>query len=77
MMVESANEAVRAASSNQNGVGGPGSQSDGGVGEGGSKSDANGETGPLELLQLQQQQVSDCIPSAPVPDVALTIPFDP
>ncbi|XP_064154054.1 forkhead box protein P4-like isoform X2 [Anguilla rostrata] len=56
MMVESANEAVRTASSNQNGVGGPGSQSDGGVGEGGSKSDANGETGPLELLQLQQQQ---------------------
>ncbi|KAJ8257404.1 hypothetical protein GJAV_G00185240 [Gymnothorax javanicus] len=56
MMVESATETVRTSSSNQNGVGGPGSQSDSGGGEGVSKIDANGETGPLDLLHLQQQQ---------------------
>ncbi|XP_078098099.1 forkhead box protein P4 isoform X1 [Mustelus asterias] len=57
MMVESASEAIRSTSANQNGVSSLSSQSDGGGREGGSNGDANGEVSPVELLHLQQQQV--------------------
>uniref|UniRef100_A0AAY5E8N6 Fork-head domain-containing protein n=1 Tax=Electrophorus electricus TaxID=8005 RepID=A0AAY5E8N6_ELEEL len=56
MMVESATETIRTASSNQNGVSSLSSQSDGGGREGGSNGDANGEISPVDLLHLQQQQ---------------------
>lgn len=57
MMVESATETIRTASSNQNGVSSLTSQSEGGGREGGSNGDANGEISPVDLLHLQQQQV--------------------
>ncbi|XP_027000131.1 forkhead box protein P4 isoform X1 [Tachysurus fulvidraco] len=56
MMVESATETIRTASSNQNGVSSLTSQSEGGGREGGSNGDANGEISPVDLLHLQQQQ---------------------
>ncbi|XP_046730891.1 forkhead box protein P4 isoform X2 [Silurus meridionalis] len=56
MMVESASETIRTASSNQNGVSSLTSQSEGGGREGGSNGDANGEISPVDLLHLQQQQ---------------------
>ncbi|XP_072134783.1 forkhead box protein P4 isoform X2 [Mobula birostris] len=57
MMVESASEAIRSTSANQNGVSSLSSQSDGGGREGSSNGDANGEVSPVDLLHLQQQQV--------------------
>lgn len=57
MMVESASEAIRSTSANQNGVSNLSSQSDGGGREGSSNGDANGEVSPVDLLHLQQQQV--------------------
>uniref|UniRef100_A0A8B9K0M3 Forkhead box P4 n=1 Tax=Astyanax mexicanus TaxID=7994 RepID=A0A8B9K0M3_ASTMX len=56
MMVESATETIRTASSNQNGVSSLSSQSEGGGREGGSNGDTNGEISPVDLLHLQQQQ---------------------
>uniref|UniRef100_A0A8B9JZ64 Forkhead box P4 n=1 Tax=Astyanax mexicanus TaxID=7994 RepID=A0A8B9JZ64_ASTMX len=61
MMVESATETIRTASSNQNGVSSLSSQSEGGGREGGSNGDTNGEISPVDLLHLQQQQVCVCV----------------
>uniref|UniRef100_A0A8C9QWJ8 Forkhead box P4 n=1 Tax=Scleropages formosus TaxID=113540 RepID=A0A8C9QWJ8_SCLFO len=58
MMVESATETIRTTPSTQNGVSSLSSQSDSGGREGSSNGDTNGEISPVDLLHLQQQQVS-------------------